>query len=114
MESIQIDKESATLIVQIYQQIARLKKILDSKPYSEISTLLESGNKLQDMIDQSMNASSSQLLETELFSIVKHLQKLINYADNNHYIVENKAVVDIFSAISSNISNLQSKINFQK
>lgn len=110
MADYKIDSETANLIIQTYQKVNTLKKLLNDESYLQIMEVMESGKTLNVMINNTLGESSPNILQTKLRTISVHLKNLITYSDSIPKVYNNKAVMNLFNQLFIDISLLQSKI----
>ena len=111
MEDYKIDSETANLIIQTYQKVNTLKKLLNDESYLQIMEVIESGKTLNEMINNTLDESSPNILQTKLGIISDHLKNLLTYSDSIPKVYNNKAIMNLFNQLFIDISLLQSKIN---
>lgn len=114
MEDVKMDDETAKLIVQIYQKINTLKKLLNKRPFPQIKEYLESGNALSELMNKVVEEATPHGLETKLYSLSSHLESLLSNSNNIKHLQEDHEIAALLNLLKTEISLLQSKINSEK
>lgn len=110
MEEIKIDSETAKLVVQTYQKINTLKRLLNEEPYPKIKEFLESGTALSEMMNHAIEETTKKGLESKLISLSTHLESLSSLPNIFQNIQQKQEIADLFEQLKTDVSLLQSKI----
>lgn len=109
-----VDSETADLIVQTYQNIHKLKALLNHKAFNQLKGLLESGDRLNEMMSNVLLEFSDKELIDKLDVLSRHLKTLLAHAADIQNIQGHEQVTDLFHQLLSDISVLQSKIKVEQ
>lgn len=110
MEEIKIDSETANIILQMYQKINSIKRLLNNEPYSKF---MESGKLLSEMMNKTIEETSKQGLKSKLISLSVNLNKFSSNAVALQSIKHKNEITNLFEQLKADISQLHSKINEQ-
>lgn len=114
MENIKINPESANLVLQTFQKINTLKKVLNNNPYCQLKEIIESSFVLNEMMNNALKETTAISFKSNLSKIAEHIEKTIMNIEKIKTIQENKEVKNILDQILEDIMLLQTKINANK
>jgi hypothetical protein len=69
-----IDKDTAELIVDTYRKINSLKGLLKNKSYSDFIVFLESGNMIRMMVNKTLEENSANAVTKRLYETMTFIE----------------------------------------
>lgn len=106
----EITKETAQLIVEIYRSIYSIKHLFQEKPYAKLKEFTECGDALNSMMNRAIEGEPGNSIETNLPDIVSRVKTLINDSEFISQIHNENRIKTELKELLSNLSKLQSKI----
>lgn len=114
MEEIILDSEIADIVVQTYQKINALRRVLNEQPFPEMKKIIGSGDDLNELMNSAIDQRTWEGLESKLMALSAHLDSLVSQTgvfQNVHHV---QALGSLFDQLKRDVSTLQSRIHAQK
>lgn len=113
MNEINLNSEALGIIVQTYQKINELKRLFNKTPFLEIKKLVDCGDELNKMMNETTKEISSVGFELKLQSLSLHVSNLSSYTEHLQSFEEEKEIVELLSLINTNISIIKKSLKTQ-
>lgn len=105
----EITKESAQLIVEIYKNINSLRHIFNKKQYIRIKELIEGGETLSAMMNTAIDGEYGNSIKSNLPEIITCVESLICHSENFQKISIDFQLRQELNQLLLNLSKLKSK-----
>lgn len=111
MDEINIDSESANIIVIIYARIKALNHLLETNSSLQSHETSKIGKELKHLMDLAMLETSFLAWSTKLIKLDTSLDSILKSPSNTYLLDNLQEVNHLLLQIKENIAQLQSKYN---